>query len=253
MNTMRTIRVLATVLALGGAATASAQQPTTAAGTNTSMMPFGGKLFVGVNVGAQTRSSTVNNDFSFPLYRETATVATTASVKSGAIFDVSVGYRFMPMFGVALGYTGFSSTGTAEGTGSIPSPLFFNRPAAVTISGTDAKRTDRNIYLVFVGFMPITDKIEFSGFIGPSATRVKQELISDATVPAGTQTVVSTIQTQSGTAKGVNVGADLAYQILNQVGAGVFVRYISGSADLTSAQNVKVGGFQIGIGARLRF
>jgi hypothetical protein len=251
MNTTRTIRVLVTVLALGGAATASAQQTT--AGTTTATMPLDGKLFVGVNVGAQTRSSEVNNEFSFPLYRETATVSTTSTVGKGAIFDLSVGYRFMPMFGVAIGYTSFSNTGTAQGTGSIPSPVFFNRPAAVTISGTDAKRTDRTIYLVAVGFMPITDKMEVSGFIGPAATRVKQELIADATVPLGTQTVVSTIQNQSGTAKGINVGADLAYQILNQVGAGVFIRYISGSADLTTAQNVKAGGFQIGVGARLRF
>ena len=252
MNTTRTIRVLVTVLTLGGAATASAQQTTTA-GAATTTMPLGGKLFVGVNVGGQVRSSTVNNEFSFPLYRETATVSTSSSVGSGPIFDLSVGYRFMPMFGVAIGFTSFSNTGTAEGTGSIPSPVFFNRPAAVTISGTDAKRTDRTIYLVLVGFMPITDKMEVSGFIGPAATRVKQELISDATVPLGTQDVVSTIQNQSGTAKGINVGADLAYQFMNQVGAGVFVRYISGSADLSTAQDVKAGGFQIGAGARLRF
>ena len=242
MNTTRTIRVLVTVLALGVAATANAQT-----------MPFGGKLWVGVNAGAQTRSSTVNNDFSFPLYRETATVATTASVSSGAIYDLNIGYRITPMIGAALGYTYFSATGTAQGTGSIPSPIFFNRPASVSIPGTDAKRTDHNIYLVVVGFMPITDKMEVSGFIGPSFTRVKQELINEATVPSGTQTVVSTIQDQHGTAKGINVGADITYQILNQVGAGGFIRYITGSADLTSAQDVKVGGFQIGIGARLRF
>ena len=250
MNTTRTIRVLVTVLTLGGAATASAQQTTTA---GTATMPLDGKLLVGVNVGGQVRSSTVNNEFSFPLYRETATVSTSSSVGSGPIFDLSVGYRFMPMFGAAIGYTSFSNTGTAQGTGSIPSPVFFNRPAAVTIDGTDAKRTDRTIYLVLLGFMPITDKMEVSGFIGPAATRVKQELISDATVPLGTQNVVSTIQNQSGTAKGINVGADLAYQFMNQVGAGVFLRYISGSADLTTAQDVKVGGLQIGVGARLRF
>jgi hypothetical protein len=250
MNTTRTIRVLVTVLALGGAATASAQQPTNAGSTT---MPLDGKLFVGVSVGAQTRSSTINNDFSFPLYRETATVATAATVTRGAIFDVNVGYRITPMFGVAIGYTGFNSTGKAQGTGSIPNPLFFNRPATVTIDATDAKRSDKNIYLVFVGFMPITDKMELSGFIGPAVTRVQQELIGAATVPLGTQTVASTIQNQSGTAKGVNVGADLAYKILNQVGAGVFVRYISGSVDLPTAQDVKAGGFQIGVGARLRF
>jgi hypothetical protein len=159
----------------------------------------------------------------------------------------------MPMFGVAVGYTSFSATGTAQGTASIPNPLFFNRPAAVTITGTDAKRTDRSVYFVVVGFMPITDKMELSGFIGPSVTSVKQELIFDASVPSGTQSVATPIQSESGTAKGVNVGADLAYQIQKQVGAGVFVRYNGGSADLSSVQDVKAGGFQIGIGARLRF
>ena len=63
MNTTRTIRVMVTVLTLGGAATASAQ--TTTAGAATTTMPLGGKLFVGVNVGGQVRSSTVNNEFSF--------------------------------------------------------------------------------------------------------------------------------------------------------------------------------------------
>jgi hypothetical protein len=36
-------------------------------------------------------------------------------------------------------------------------------------------------------------------------------------------------------------------------GGGIFVRYNGGSVDLPSAANVKAGGFQMGIGARLRF
>ena len=252
MNTTRTISVLGTVLALTYASAATAQQ-TTPATTSQSAMPLGGKVFVAVNAGAQTRSSTINNDFSFPIYGQTATVTTTASVGSGPIFDLSVGYRFMPSLGVALGFSSFSSTGTAQGAASIPSPTFFNRPAAVTINAVDAKRTDRNMYLVLVGFVPITEKIELSVFVGPSLTRVQQELVADVSVPAGTQNVVSTIQSQSGTAKGVNIGADIAYQFLKQLGAGVFLRYNGGSVDLTTVQGVKAGGLQVGIGARLRF
>ena len=95
MNTMRTIGVLVTVLALACASAASAQQ-TPGSTTSPSTMPLGGKLFVNVNVGAKTGSATMGNDFSFPIYRETATVTTTASVDGGAIFDLSVGYRFIP-------------------------------------------------------------------------------------------------------------------------------------------------------------
>jgi hypothetical protein len=248
MSTTRTIRVLVTVLALAGASTASAQ-PTTPANTSQDT----GKVFVNVNGGAQTQSSTMNNDSSFPIYGQTATVTTTANVDGGPIFDLSVGYRFIPKLGVAIGYSRFSSTGTAQGAASIPSPIFFNRPAAVTITAVDAKRTDSNIYFVLVGFVPITNEVELSLFVGPSSTRVKQELISNVTVPAGTQNVVSTIQSESGTAKGVNIGADLAYHFLKHLGAGVFIRYNGGSVDLTTLKDVKAGGLQMGIGARLRF
>jgi hypothetical protein len=252
MNTTRTISELVTVLALACAPAVNAQQ-TTPAASSQSTMPLGGKLFVGVNGGAQTRSSSTSNDFSFPLYRETATVSTTASVDGGPIFDLNVGYRFMPKIGVAIGYSSFNSTGTAQGTASIPNPLFFNRPASVAINAVDAKRTERNIYLVVVGFVPITDEVELSVFVGPSGTRVKQELISSVTVPATTQNVVSTVQTESGTVKSVNIGADIAYYFLKNLGAGFFLRYNGGSVDLATLKGVKAGGFQTGVGARLRF
>jgi hypothetical protein len=252
MNTTRTIRGLVAVLALACAATANAQQTTTA-GTTTKTMPLGGKLFVNVNVGAQTQSSTATSDFSFPLYRETATVSTSATSDGGPLVGLSVGYRFVPSFGVAVDYSRVSSSGSAQGTASIPNPLFFNRPAAVTINSVDAERTDRSTSVLLVGFLPITDKMEVSVFLGPSFIRASQDLISGATVPPETQTVVTTMQRQSATAKGVNVGADLAYMFLKQVGAGFFLRYNGGKFDLASATGVKAGGFQVGVGARLLF
>ena len=251
MNTMWTISAAVTVLALASASPASAQQPPPT--THSSTMPFGGKAFVNVNAGVQTRSSTLNNDFSLPIYGETATITTSASVAKGPLFDLSGGYRISPEFGVALGYSRFSSTGTAQGAASVPNPLFFDRHTAVAINPVDAKRTDHNVYFLLLGFVPVADKVELSVFLGPSITRVQQELITDVSIPTGTQSVVATMQPQSGTAKGVNIGADLAYQVLEQLGAGVFLRYNGASVDLGPAKDVKVGGLQLGIGARVRF
>jgi hypothetical protein len=95
--------------------------------------------------------------------------------------------------------------------------------------------------------------IELAVFVGPSFTKVTQDVINTVTVPPGTQGAVASLGSESGTAKGVNVGADLTYKLTNLVGVGGFIRYNGGSVDLTTLSDVKAGGFQLGIGARLRF
>jgi opacity protein-like surface antigen len=247
-----TISVAMTVLALTCAAAANAQQPAGST-TQTGTAPLGDKIFIGVNVGAQTRSSTISKDFSFPIYRETATATTGAGIGGGPIFDISGGFKFMPQFGVAVGYSHFADTGAAQGSASIPNPTFFNRPAIVTISPTPSKRTEHATYLVLVGFLPVAEKADLSLFVGPAFTKVSQDLIYDVSVTPGTQSVVSPLRNEAATAKGINIGGDLTYQFMKSVGAGLFVRYIGGNVDLPSISGVKVGGVQFGIGARLHF
>jgi hypothetical protein len=212
-----------------------------------------GKLFINVNGGGQTQARSVDNTFTIPIYGQTATVATTTTIPSGGIFDLSGGYKVMNNIGVALGFSTFSVTGGTAGAASVPSPIFFNRPLAVTIPESPAERKDRSVYVLVVGFVPITDKVELALSIGPSFIHVEQSLIASVSIPAGTQNVNPTQQTQSGTAKGINVGADLTYMFMKQVGAGAFMRYNGGSVDLESAPELKAGGFQLGLGARLRF
>jgi len=254
MNTNYTITALAAVLTLS-ASLAQAQPPARPTATNAqqSAMPLGGKLSIGINLGAQTQSSTASSDFSFPLYAQTATVTTTAGISGGPLFDANVGYRFMRNIGVGFGFSSFSSTSTATGAATIPNPIFFDRPAQVTLNPVDAKHTERNVYIVATGYVPLTDTIELSLFVGPSFTHVTQDVITAVTVPPGTQSVVTALGNEAGNAKGVNVGADLSYKFTNLVGAGAFIRYNGGSVDLTTLQNVKAGGLQVGIGARLRF
>jgi len=249
MNVTNTIRALVAVFMLAGASLAQAQPPSATQRTS----PLGGKLSIDINVGAQTQSSTASSDFTFPIYAQTAVVTTTAGIDGGPLFDFNVGYRFMRNIGVGVGFTSFSSTSTAQGAATIPSPIFFNNPASVTLDAVDAKHTERNVYVVVTGYVPLTNVIELALFIGPSFTNVTQDVINAVTVPAGTQSAVAAVGNESGTAKGVNVGADLTYKFTNLIGVGGFIRYNGGSVDLTTLSDVKAGGFQLGIGARLRF
>jgi hypothetical protein len=91
---------------------------------------------------------------------------------------------------------------------------------------------------------------------GPSFINVSQELVRDITVPDGTQNATPLRETQSETAKGFHVSADLSYLLTPRYGVGGFVRYVGASADLSGVQEdlkLKLGGFQIGGGARVRF
>ena len=235
------VTVLLIGLFLSGASVASAQTDLET------------KIFVHVNVGGQPASQTLDATISVPVYGQTATAATTQSIGGKAIFDIMGGYRLRPSIGVAVGFSSFSNSATIAGTASVPSPLFFNQFKTVDISGAGVSRSDRNVYVLFVWFRPITDKIEIALFAGPTFTRVKQDLITNLAVPAGTQDAIPIVESQSGTAKGANVGFDGTYLFSAHYGAGIFLRYNGGSVDLPAATGVRAGGFQMGIGLRARF
>ena len=97
--------------------------------------------------------------------------------------------------------------------------------------------------------------------IGPSFTRVRQDLVVDSqefgqnivSAANANTTIPPIVVNQSGTAKGINVGLDGQYMFTRMLGAGIFIRYNGGSVDLADASAVDAGGFQLGIGGRFRF
>ncbi|PYQ99575.1 MAG: hypothetical protein DMF96_06430, partial [Acidobacteria bacterium] len=89
--------------------------------------------FVNVNVGGQIASRSVDVNQSSPLYGETLTVTTSQSVGSGAIFDISGGYRVWRTVSAAIGFSNFSKINDASGSASIPNPLIFSQPATVSV------------------------------------------------------------------------------------------------------------------------
>jgi hypothetical protein len=240
MNKITIVVVLIAGLtfAAGSTATAQTQKPTS--------------VFVDVNAAAQTQAQTIESSTSFPLYGETAVINAAQSIDSGGLFDISGGYRFMRSYGVAIGVSTFSKSGDGSLIASIPSPIAFNRSVTTTSSATDLKHSEIGTHLMFVYFVPVLENFDVSVFAGPSFFRLKQDILS-ASVPAGTQTASVATQEQKGNATGANVGVNLNYMFRPNYGAGVFLRYAGAKINLPSASDVKVGGFQIGIGLRLRF
>ena len=72
-------------------------------------------------------------------------------------------------------------------------------------------------------------------------------------IPPGTQNANPVVETEKKTAIGLNIGVDGSYLFTRNVGAGIFLRYAGAEADLPSAPDLRVGGFQFGVGARVRF
>jgi hypothetical protein len=222
--------------------------------------PFGrdNRVFVAVNAGGQTQSRTLDTALTLPVYGQTATASTAAGIDGGPFFDVNGEYRFtkhplLKHVGVGAGFSTFGTTGELSGVASVPHPVFFNRHADVTIPGRDAKRSERSFYLIAVGSYRVTEEVEVTAFAGPSFLRVSQELVTAIAVPPGTQDVTTTVEKQSATGVGGIFGVDATYFVTKQIGAGAFLRFNGGSVDLPSAENVKAGGFQLGVGVRLRY
>src|SRR5436309_9230181 len=71
--------------------------------------------FLNVNVGGQIASRSVDVNGSAPLYGETLTITTSQSVGSGALFDISGGYRVWRNVSAAIGFSNFSKSSDASG------------------------------------------------------------------------------------------------------------------------------------------
>lgn len=168
------------------------------------------------------------------------------------LFDLSAGYRPWGGFGIGVGVSSFRSRGDAGVVVSIPDPAFFDRPTIVTqdVSGLD--RSELGLHVQAVWLTPVTDKFDITISAGPSLIRVTQQ-VTAVSVPVGTRSINVTQEDQSGTGLGINVGADGSYMFQPQFGVGLFIRYAGGSVNLPAVSNLKVGGFQGGVGLRLRF
>lgn len=240
-KTMNVLKVLIG-LSLGAASAVSAQ----------TLSPLPPQAFVNVSVGAQPSGRTVTGTQSFPSNGETAIVDTDFNIPGGFLFDIGGGYHVWGRVTVGASVSFFNHSAKGSGTGQIPNPDFFDRPATVNVDLGELDHSETGINVFASYWIPISEKIDLAVSVGPSFTHVSQDVASYS-VPELTQQLLFTVDKESGTAVGFNVGVDGSYMLTPRYGVGLFLRYAGGSVDLPSVPDFKVGGFQIGGGARLRF
>ncbi len=237
--------LVAGVLVAGSVREASAQ-----------MLQSTDKVFAGLSFGNQTKARTYIMSGSQPLYDEIASFESQVGIGSESMLDLSAGIRVWKNVAVGLGWSNYSDTSTGTMAASIPDPLFFDSPHArsTTVEGLEHK--EQQIHLSVYWLQPLTDKFDMAVFAGPTLFSVKQDILSGITVPAGGTTIASaTTTTLDESATGLHIGIDLRYLIIKNAGIGAFARYATGKFDTTAIDggSMEVGGFQYGVGIRVRF
>lgn len=220
--------------------------------------------YINVDAGAQVRSQTFSTTGDFPLYDETASFTSEVKTKSGGLMNIEGGARVWRNLFIGAAYTQrFKTTHDSAVTASVPHPLFYNTPrqAATTVAGLQNTESDFHISLGWRVVM--ADRVDVRLFGGPSFFAVKQGFVTAISIQEGGAPYSSvsisggTTNRASKTAVGFHVGLDAAYMFSKRFGLGVLVRYSHGKADLVtrSGQTVSVdaGGFETGLGARIRF
>jgi hypothetical protein len=213
-------------------------------------------VFAGVNFGNQTKARTFTTSGSQPLYDETATFESSTGIGSARIFDISAGVRVWSNLAIGAGFSKYTDSSSGTLNASVPDPLFFDTPHAQSFTAEGLEHEQQQIHLSLYWLQPVTDRFDVSLYAGPTFFSVKQDLQSGIAVASGTSTITSvTTTTVDESTTGYHLGLDFRYLFIQNAGLGAFVRYTSGSVDasVVDGGKIDVGGFQYGVGLRVRF
>jgi hypothetical protein len=228
-------------------------------------LPWEGRGFLNVNFGIQViAEDAATTTASFPIYDETGTVTTTQAIDKQAPFlDFGGGFRVAGNFGIGFTYTRLNVTGTAAIEAKVPSPVYYDQPRTATASLNALDHTENGYHFQALWMLPISDTVDIVLSGGPSWYSLTQGVVTSPQItevgPPYSSVNMTVSQTATtGSEIGFNVGADLTFRFANNFGVGGIVRYTSATVTLTSegsdnSSKVKVGGFQVGGGLRIRF
>jgi hypothetical protein len=219
--------------------------------------------YLWVNGIYQGGSSAFTQTQTWPYFAETAVTAIEYPAKNAPGFDVAGGYRVWRNLAVGAGVTIVSRSTTTTVTGSIPNPLYLNKPRTLS-GGFGANNSETAINLQATWAIPLSPKMMLMLFAGPSIFSVKQTIVQPQGIgvssaypyESGAITSANTSE-MSKTAVGFGAGADISYYFSKTVGVGAMIRFARASASFPvtgqPAVSVDAGGFQLGGGMRIRF
>ena len=250
--THRDFLPLALLLLAGAAAPAAAQTATTAA-------PAHG--FVGIDAGYQSAPAATTTTATYTLNLEDASVTATYEGNPGPVFGARGGIRVWKGLAIGGGVAVFRQTGNAQVSARLPHPFYLNdhREGTITLGGFDRRETLVALeasWIVQAGSR--TDVMVFGGPAFFTASRtVAGEVRYTESYPYDEISITDAERrSESASATGFTVGADVSYRFSRTVGVGGLVRYARASASFGSGSEtaaVDLGGLQASGGIRFRF
>jgi hypothetical protein len=223
--------------------------------------------YVNFGFGIESGSSSLTDTQNLVVYDETATIVSSTTWTSGSLIDAGFGVRVWRNMTVGIGYHQEENDTDGQLTGTIPSPIIFNRPRTLD-QDVVLDRKEKAVHLVVGWVFPFSEKFDLMVFGGPSFFRLEQDSvapfdssdIAERGAPFTEVVLDVDVTTRKKSLAGYNVGVDGTYIVWSndniRVGAGGFLRFTQASGDvmqLTTEQPTDVGGIQFGFGARLRF
>ncbi len=219
------------------------------------------RVVISVSGASVTGTSEITSTVAFTANAEKGSYSYRFPVKPKPFGEVSARIRLIKNFGVSVGYTSVSANGTAEITGQIPHPFFFNQLRPIT-GQASLEHTETAVHVRATLSSAPGKKLQFSVSAGPTFFSVKQGLVDSVSwtdsYPYDTATFASAATKQvSQSATGFGAGADVAYYFSKHLGIGasasVAKATVSGTASDNSVVSIDVGGTSLGFGVRLRF
>jgi hypothetical protein len=207
------------------------------------------KAYIDLNIAGQTQSVTVAASSTFPLFGETGATSFSQTVGKGLVFDGGGGYFVRKNVAVGVMVSLFTRSPAAEVSVTVPDPIAFNS-FTVLAASPKLKQTELGTHIKLAYLLRVSPRMDVVLSAGPSFVRLSKEVASGSVVNGTAQIAVAT---QTGSGVGAHGGLDVNYLFTPRLGGGVFVRYLGAQVNLPVASGVKVGGFQGGLGLRLRF
>jgi len=224
--------------------------------------PWIGRVFFGIDGGAQVTSSPYTSQTTFTLHAESATLEAKSEGSLGPVFAARGGFRIWKSLAVGVGVTAFWSTDEVAVKASLPHPFFFNQPRSVSGTASGLQHDETMVAVEASWMVPLSRRMDLTLFGGPAFFSLRQDMVTTVlfteTYPFDTATFTG-VETASvsESATGFTAGADVSFLFSKSIGLGGHLRFSRASASPAPAggqpTTVDVGGLQVGGGLRFRF
>jgi hypothetical protein len=224
---------------------------------------WGTNGYLGFNGLYQTSSVTFEQESTFELYEEQATVSATHEIEPGPVWEISGGGRVYKNLGFGFAGSYFDQRNAAQVEATLPHPFFFEQPRTVSGEATELRHEEIGIHLDAMYLLPLTERFQITVFGGPSFFRLRQGLVSGVQLSesypydeAQFTGVDETLTEWQWSNVGYNVGVEASVYFSRYLGIGASIRHSDADVEFDRPEGlleVKVGGTQVGAGLRVRF